>query len=97
MTEIYLDISDLDTDENIHNYFTETFEFPSYYGRNFDALYDMMSTIGEDTKLCIDFEGRKLDELPECTITCLKVLYDAADENVHLTIARTDDEERDTE
>ena len=92
MKDVYVSISDLDTTEHIHQYFSQTFDFPSYYGRNLDALYDMMTSIG-DTSVVIGCEGRKFSELPACTVACLRVLSDAAEENERLHIRCTDIDE----
>ena len=92
MTDVYMNIGDFDTPDDIHNLFTETFEFPSWYGRNFDALHDMLTSLTEETCIHIDYEGKTLPELPECAIRCLRGLYDSADENPQLTIRRADEE-----
>ena len=69
------------------------FAFPSWYGRNFDALHDMMTSVTEETCITIDYEGLTLGELPECTIRCLRVLYDCGEENPSLTIRRAEEAE----
>ena len=34
-----------------HTYLKDVFGFPSWYGRNLDALYDMLTDIGEPTSV----------------------------------------------
>ena len=34
-----------------HDYLSEVFDFPSYYGRNLDALYDCLTDIGVETEI----------------------------------------------
>ncbi|RAP46472.1 MAG: ribonuclease inhibitor [Methanosphaera sp. rholeuAM74] len=34
-----------------HDYLSEVFDFPSYYGRNLDALYDCLTDIGTQTEI----------------------------------------------
>ena len=38
-----LDAAQMLTKEEAHEYLKEVFEFPEYYGRNLDALYDFLS------------------------------------------------------
>jgi RNAse (barnase) inhibitor barstar len=37
----------------IHQLFVDELNFPDYYGYNFDALYDCLSSINEDISICI--------------------------------------------
>ena len=41
--EITIDALKLNDREEAHDYLAETFSFPSYYGKNLDALYDCLS------------------------------------------------------
>ena len=34
-----------------HNYLKEMLNFPDYYGKNLDALYDCLTDIGIDTEI----------------------------------------------
>ena len=80
-------VSQLDTPEHIHELMASVFELPSYYGSNFDALYDVLTDISKRTVIAVDYEGRTLRELPDCTLTALRVMFDAALVNDDLTIA----------
>ena len=46
MREIILDARELVEKEPAHIYLAEMFEFPDYYGRNLDALYDCLTEEG---------------------------------------------------
>ena len=81
-------ISRLDTRENIHALMRGLIAMPAYYGENFDALYDVLTDLGEKTVISIDYEGKTLRELPGVTLTALAVLFDAASANPRLTITR---------
>ena len=39
--------------EMLHNILAEDLEFPGWYGRNLDALYDCLTDRQEDTKILI--------------------------------------------
>ena len=52
--------------ELIHEYLMEKFEFPSYYGKNLDALYDCLTDIAEPTAVgffmpVTDFDDLSID------------------------------------
>lgn len=40
--------------ETLHEKVAEIMEFPDYYGKNLDALYDCLTDIGEETELVIE-------------------------------------------
>ena len=65
----------------IHNYLANQLGFPAWYGRNLDALYDLLTERAEDTELVLvnwPEEGPLRRFLP--------VLLDAAEENSHLHV-----------
>ena len=79
-------LSQLDSKEHIHDLMADMLDLPEYYGRNLDALYDVLTTLEEKMTIVLDFEGRTLGELPKVTLSCLRVLYDAAYANPRLRI-----------
>lgn len=83
MRELVVDLSDLDTKEKIHDFFSEALETPKWYGRNMDALYDELTSISLQT--VIRCQGTDA-ELSVCTKALMNVLQDAADANQYLTV-----------
>ena len=53
MKKILLDLSVPETREKTQEYIAEKMQFPEYYGKNLDALYDMLTSIGEPTAVGI--------------------------------------------
>lgn len=51
MKTILLEGSKMTTKVLSHLYFKESFDFPYYYGENLDALWDMLTSIGEPTEI----------------------------------------------
>ena len=78
---LYLNGALFGNGNQIHNYLANQLSFPTYYGRNLDALYDCLTERGEDTTLVLQNwpeEGPFARFLP--------VFLDAAAQNPHLHI-----------
>lgn len=43
--KIHIDLSSVENKQSLFDVFASTFSFPSYFGNNWDALYDMMSSL----------------------------------------------------
>lgn len=85
MRRIVLDIANIETVEAMHIYLQYRLGFPAHYGRNLDALHDMLTDVWEDLTIVVRAEGIRGENalyLPRL----LRVLEEAAQENVHLTI-----------
>ena len=77
-----IDLQSLDTNDKIHDFFEEALDLPEYYGRNFDALFDVLTSISEEIMfVCVMGE-----ELPGCANRMLMVLEDAAEQNPNIRI-----------
>lgn len=67
--------------EMFHRSLSETMEFPDYYGCNLDALFDVLTDIGEETCLTV-YGCRQLEtNLGEYYARLIRVLTDACREN----------------
>ncbi len=53
MKHIVLDCAPLSGEKAFHEALFLALEFPEYYGRNLDALYDCLSTLSEPTHLVL--------------------------------------------
>lgn len=86
MRKILLDFRVADTREKVQEYLMLSFEFPDYYGRNLDALFDMLTGLGEDT--CVGVFGiEDSSEVPAKYLGQVKrVMQDAERENPHLCV-----------
>lgn len=49
----HLDLTGCKTWQTLHKQIQETFDFPDYYGQNWDAFYDLMRTEVDIDKLVI--------------------------------------------
>lgn len=80
MTNIYeLDGSCLRERETAHVYLQEMLEFPAWYGRNLDALFDLLTEQTEETMIFIS-NADLADE------GILETFTDAMEENPVLTV-----------
>ena len=56
----YIDLKDVQTRESFHNALERQLPLPDYYGRNLDALYDVLTETDEARTLviynCMSFE-----------------------------------------
>lgn len=84
MKKVILDCEKLLRRKQAHLYLAEMLEFPDYYGKNLDALYDCLAELGECT---IVLEGEDILQEPGCYgPKVLRVLREAADANPDLKL-----------
>lgn len=69
-----------------HSHLTERLELPAYYGRNLDALYDVLTEIGTDTELILEDPAAVIENLGKYGEALLSTMQEAAEENRYLTI-----------
>lgn len=84
MTNVYeLDGERLTDSEGAHAYLQETLGFPDWYGRNLDALFDLLTEQTEETMIFLTNADAADPDI-------LEVFTDAMAENPQLTIAFED-------
>lgn len=81
MREIILLGSMLTEVEKAHTYLAEELDFPDYYGRNLDALYDCLTDL-RNIRIKIDVDVTD----NECLDRILQVFEDAAEENEEINV-----------
>ncbi|MBQ9066569.1 MAG: barstar family protein [Clostridia bacterium] len=86
MKEYRVDLTNTTDNDSLHNALKEGLSLPDYYGKNLDALYDVLTEIGEPT--AITFIGYKSAKkaLGSLYFRFRSVLSDAALENENLHI-----------
>ena len=75
------------TKEAMHTYLAQKLKFPSYYGKNLDALHDCLCEISHPLHITVTFTNRLTEELGEYGKTFLEVLKDVAEENENITVS----------
>lgn len=90
MRKIRLDFRGAKTGDEVQDYLKKMFGFPEYYGKNLDALYDMLTESREDIRVEIaDTEMENEEEnmqRKEYLERVLRVFREAEEENRHLRI-----------
>ena len=69
-----------------HSHLAERLDLPTYYGRNLDALYDVLTDIGEETQIILEDPAAVVENLGKYGEALLSTMQEAAEENPHLII-----------
>ena len=72
--------------EAAHDHLAKILELPEYYGRNLDALYDLLMEISEETELVLLDPELVVHYLGRYGEALLSTLQEAAEENPNLII-----------
>lgn len=83
-TNVYeLDGSQMRDRTAAHDYLMEAMGFPTWYGKNLDALFDLLTAFGAPTMIFIECADDADEEI-------LRVFSDAMEENEQLTVIMED-------
>lgn len=86
MKTITLDVSCIQTRKALHIYLQYMLNLPGYYGKNLDALYDLLAQENEEMHIVLMGVQHAQGELTAYMPGLLEVLEDAARENEKLHI-----------
>ena len=65
MSEYIIDLDGVETEEDVQDRVVDSLPLPDYYGRNLDALYDVLSEQGDEMDITIvNREGADQDIQP---------------------------------
>ena len=69
-----------------HSHLAERLELPTYYGRNLDALYDVLTGITEETEIVLTDPAAPAELMGKYGEALLETLREAAENNPNLTV-----------
>lgn len=86
MRRVTLSGNKMKNKKELHAYIARKLDFPSYYGKNLDALYDCLTDISEPLLLSVTYTERLIDANGEYGNAFLQTLKDAAEENKSISL-----------
>ncbi len=92
MALIYLDGRRMTDRAAAHGELAKKLSLPEHYGRNLDALWDLL-TEGEEREVCLLFAGSMLASLGGYGAELLRTFYEAAEETPGLSFRAASEEE----
>jgi len=81
MNRIILNGKRMITREVTHAYLKRKFSFPDYYGRNLDALWDLLSTTAKETEIVVVNANCIPEKLGKYGVSLLRVFEDLNEES----------------
>ena len=85
MKTIVLDVTHIQTKKALHIYLQYMLDLPAHYGRNLDALHDVLAEESEALRIVLCGAQHAQGELTAYMPALLEVLEDAAQENEKLS------------
>ena len=85
MKTIRLDVTNIFTVRALHVYLAYRLNLPDYYGRNLDALHDVLGEIGDQTRIVLAGQPASA-EMAAYLPRLVRVFSDAAQENRKLRL-----------
>ena len=87
MKTIKLNVGNIQTVKALHIYLAYMLELPAYYGKNLDALHDILDEMSEELKIILTGEAAS-EEMAAYLPRLECVLQDSAEENQSLVYMR---------
>lgn len=84
MEEIFLDASQMTSKSEAHEYIKKMLNFPDYYGKNLDALWDLLSTKSKMTSIFLLHEEKLYENPGEYGKELAQVFKEAAESNPYI-------------
>jgi len=84
MKEITINCTEINSRYQLHEKLAKLLDFPEWYGRNLDALYDLLTEIPTDVLITITHFSELENNLGHYAVLVKKVISDAAKENTKI-------------
>jgi len=86
MIKVILNGKRMITKEKTHAYLKRKFDFPDYYGKNLDALWDLLSVWDKELLIVIINKEDIIENLSSYGSSLLKLFDELADENGNISV-----------
>lgn len=86
MNKVILNGKRMITKEKTHAYLKRKFDFPDYYGRNLDALWDLLSVWDKELLIVIINKADIIENLNSYGNSLLKIFSELDDENRNISV-----------
>lgn len=88
MKKVIINCAEINSRYQLHEKLADALSFPEWYGRNLDALHDILTDFSEDTLITFSNFVILEENLGRYALLLKKVVLDASEENekVHIEI-----------
>lgn len=86
MKKVTIDLTNIHTPRGAQAYIGFVMNFPAHYGRNLDALHDMLTEIAEPTQIVVRRPAALPPQMAAYFPRLSLVLQEAQEENEHLKV-----------
>ena len=86
MKRIVLNGEYMETIESSHSYLKDKLDLPDYYGKNLDALWDLLSTHGDKTRIELMNSHILVENLGDYGQSIIELFKEAGEENPNIEI-----------
>lgn len=83
---VELDGREMTDRQRTHDYLASQLHFPEYYGRNLDALYDLLTEGDKELEICFRHVGEMKNSLGGYGMKLLQTLLEAENDHLPLTV-----------
>ena len=87
MKKIELNVTNIQTVKALHIYLSYKLDLPAYYGKNLDALHDVLGEVSEETAIVLTGKASS-EEMAAYMPRLERVIQDCAEENSRLSYLR---------
>lgn len=84
MKQCILDGTRITGKEMLHDIMADALDFPTWYGRNLDALYDCLTDLSEETEILLRQKDALTAHLGDYAESLVQVLRTASEHNPRL-------------
>lgn len=81
---VYLNGNEMVSREAAHDHLVKELNLPDYYGRNLDALYDLLMEVSAETQITLVDPAAVVNFLGKYGQTLLSTIQEAAENNPNL-------------